>query len=201
MLGFLIGTVCLIGLIKTLRRGAYGHGGCGGRAFGGGGWGGPGFGGHGFGGHGHGGPFEGGFGGGSPFREHGGWGRRGGGWGGRAMFLRSVLERIDATPDQEKVIVGALRELRGTAAKSRGEIDKTRADLAKAMRSPAFDEVLLGELFARHDEELESLRKAGVGAMAKIHDALDEKQRGRVADLIEWGPGMFSRWGGRRYDV
>src|SRR4051812_20031036 len=117
MLGFVIGTVCLIGLIKTLRRGAYGcgrggygprafHGGCGPGGFGGG-----------FDGGGFGGPFEGGGWRGSPYREEGGFfGRHGGrgGHGGRAFFLRAILERIDATPEQEKAIVGALRELRGT---------------------------------------------------------------------------------------
>jgi len=30
-----------------------------------------------------------------------------------------------------------------------------------------------------------------VGALAKVHDALDEKQRERLADLIESGPGFF----------
>jgi hypothetical protein len=52
--------------------------------------------------------------------------------------------------------------------------------------------VLFGELYARHDRAIEDLRKAFVGATAKIHDALDERQRARLADLIESGP----RFGG-----
>jgi hypothetical protein len=51
--------------------------------------------------------------------------------------------------------------------------------------------VLLGELFARHDTELESLRKAFVGLTAKVHDALDDKQRSRLADIVEAGPRFF----------
>jgi hypothetical protein len=46
-------------------------------------------------------------------------------------------------------------------------------------------------MFARHDTTLETLRKAGMGALAKVHDALDERQRARLADMIESGPGYF----------
>jgi hypothetical protein len=71
------------------------------------------------------------------------------------------------------------------------------------MRSPAVDEVLFGEMFARHDAALEALRKAGVGAIAKVHDALDERQRARLADMIEAGPGFFrgTPWSGHAYQV
>lgn len=179
MLGFVIGTLCLIGLIKTLRWGrrGYGHGyggGCGGggygRRWGGGGWGG--------------------------YRDHGGhqhdqeqgWG---GGFDGPTAMLRGLFRRLDTTPGQEKAIVAAIEEMRVAGREARGEIKTSRADIAKAMRSPGFDEVLFGEMFARHDTALEALRKAGVGGLAKIHDALDDKQRERLAELIERGPGFF----------
>jgi uncharacterized membrane protein len=189
MLGFIIGTACLIGLVKVLRRGAcgggYGYGGGGG--CGGGGWGRRGF---------RGGHHE-GWGGG------GGWSRWGGGFGGPGMILRGILEHLDATQDQEKVIVAAFHEVRDEARKHREELHKSRADIAKAMRSPGFDEVLLGELFARHDQTLEAMRRTVTGALAKVHNALDEKQRVRLAELIEEGPRAFrygpprgSRWGG-----
>jgi hypothetical protein len=180
MLGFVIGTLCLIGLVKTLRWGrrhraygyGYGYGGCGSSGF------------HGFSGHG---PFGG--------DHHGGWGDGGGGFGGwgPGAMLRSLFQRLDTTPGQEKVILSAVDELREAGRKLRGEAGQTRADVAKAMRSPGFDEVLFGEMFARHDTSVEELRKAAVGAMAKIHDALDEKQRARLADLIESGPSYFRR--------
>jgi Spy/CpxP family protein refolding chaperone len=99
--------------------------------------------------------------------------------------LRHVVNRLDATPAQEKVIRDAVDELRESASKLRGEARRTRADVAAAFRKPAFDEVLFGELYARHDRSLEELRKAFVGAGAKVHDALDERQRARLADLIE----------------
>jgi hypothetical protein len=182
MLGILIGTVCLVGLIKTLRwgrrHGRWGHGyggcgyggGCGGGGYGrrwGGGWGGP----DAWGG------------------DHDqGWG---GGWGGPSVMLRGLFRRLETTPGQEKVIAQAIDEVRDAARQARGEVRAARADIAKAMRSPAFDEVLFGEMFARHDTAMETMRKATVGALAKVHDALDEKQRARLADLIESGPGGF----------
>lgn len=206
MFGFILGTACLIGLVKVLRRGAYGYGGCGYGGYGGSyGCGGPGFtrggywGGRGgpWGGHGgrwggHGGPW-----GGGPFRGRGEpegdvqgrW--EGRGFGREGFFLRMLFEQLDATPGQEKVIAAAMREVREEASKSRDELRKTRADIAKAMRGGSFDEVLFGELFARHDAVMEAMRKAAMGALGKVHEALDEKQRERLAELIERGPSFF----------
>jgi hypothetical protein len=118
-----------------------------------------------------------------PGRWHGGFGPR--------FFFRSLADRLNATPEQERVIRNAFDELRESASKLRGEGRKTRAEVAEAFRKPHFDEVLFGELYARHDRELEDLRKAFVGAGARVHEALDERQRARLADLIERGPG---RW-------
>src|SRR5262245_46259092 len=134
MFGFLIGTACLIGLIKVLRGGyRYGGYGYGPRArFGGGSCG-----------------YGGGYGG--PWQGRGRWGGWGGyrdhdehGYGGfgEGFFLRALLEQLDASPAQEKVIVNAVHEIRDEARKHREELQKSRADIAKAMRSASFDEVL-----------------------------------------------------------
>lgn len=208
MFGFIIGTVCLIGLIKTLKGGCggggwgrrgYGYGGgCGGGRWGGGyGWGG-----HGGGWDERGGPEYGEHGGhGGPFRTHGrAWG--GGGFrrgGMQSFFLRRLFEHLDATPGQEKVIAAAVEEMRQAMREHRSELQKTRADIAKAMRGANFDEVVLGELFARHDTAIEAMRKAAVGALGKVHEALDERQRARLADLLEQYPGFFG--GGRGVEI
>ena len=190
MLGIIIGTACLIGLVKVLRhgRGGYGYagGGCGRGGWGGGGR---------FSGHRD---HDGGCG-----REDGGFRRHGwGGWGGGpGFFLRAIIEQLDATPEQEKVIAAASREVRNEAAKNREEIRRSREDIAKAMRSPGFDEVLLGELFARHDTAMEGMRRAFTGALAKVHVVLDEKQRNDLADMIENGPGFFRRGPSRHRGV
>lgn len=203
MFGFLIGTACLIGLVKVLRHGAcgspwgyrrmqwgygggYGPGGCG-----------P----VGYGGHCHGGAGPADFGGfgptnGGPFRTHPREGFRRGGPFFANMMLRRLFETLDTTPGQEKAIVAAFEELRSEARKHRVEVKKTREDLAKVMRGPSVDETVLGELFARHDEAITALRKALIGAMAKVHDALEPEQRNRLADFIERTPGFWGSFGG-----
>jgi hypothetical protein len=198
MIGFLIGTACLIGLIGTLR------GGCG--RWGGRGWAGHGCGGHAFGGHGWGGGCHGGWGGrGGHYR--GGWGGfdheegmgRGlwGGFGRGGFVLRALSERLDATPAQEKVIAEALREVREAFMKHRGELRGSRGDVAKAVRAESFDEVLFGELFARHDAAIEELRKTVMGALAKVHASLEPGQRDELARIIESGPFGFRGRGPR----
>lgn len=128
--------------------------------------------------------------------ESGGWRPRfGGRRAGSRWILRAVMNRIGARPDQEATIREAMLDLEDTAHKLHGEGRKTREDIAEAMRAPGFDEVRMGELFARHDEELETLRRSLVGTLAKTHDALDEKQRRRLADLIAAGPRAFWRAG------
>lgn len=158
MLGFVLGTACLIGLVMVLKRGR--HACCARwdaepRGFGRRGFGRRGFGGRGF---------------------------------RRRFFLSFLFDRLDTTPAQEKAIAAAFDELRAAADAQRGEIRSTRADVAAAMRSPSFDETRLGELFARHDTVIEAMRKASVGALGKVHAVLDDRQRERLADLIEIGP-------------
>jgi Spy/CpxP family protein refolding chaperone len=176
MCGFLLGTACLIGLLVTLARG---RGGCGGS------WGRRGYG------------WGGGYGGRSSWegREQGSHGHDHRGWSANRWFLRGLFERLDTTPGQEKVILSAVDEMRDAGESLRGEVRKTREDVAKATRSPSFDETVLGEAFARHDQALESVRKAAVGAMAKIHAVLDERQREKLADIIASGPSFFGGFG------
>ena len=160
MLGFVLGTVCLIGLVKMLRRGGY-HGG-----FGAGG-----------------------------YRCGGGGAGYGGGWrgfGGPRMWLRSFFERMETTPGQEKVILSAVDELRASRGAVREEIQQSRADLARAISSGLIDDATLEETFARHDRLLAQMRVSFVEATKKITEALDERQRKHLGDLLE-GRGWFGR--------
>ncbi len=192
MFGFFIGTACLIGLVYTLRRGGchggYGYrrqarfGGCGNYDASNGSW------------QDHDVEGERG-GGGGPFRSNGR-----GHWNHGAppmafFFLRRVFQSLDTTPGQEKVIKAAVEELVQVASKHRGEMQKSREDVARAVRGPSFDETVMGELFARHDASLEEIRKAVVGTLAKTHEALDEEQRKRFASMIERAGGFRGAWG------
>src|SRR5580658_9733855 len=176
MLGFLFGTACLIGLFKVARGSCYGYGGqgrCGG-AFGG-----P-----------FGGPRE------RWVGRHGGFGSRG--FGAR-FFLRSVFERLETTPGQEKVIVQAADELRGTFGKAREQFRETRNDFARVFRGEVVDEAALADIFFKHDTVISETRRSAVEAVRKAHEALTEEQRSQVADFIErgrrgWGHGSHRHW-------
>jgi hypothetical protein len=166
MLGFIFGTVCLIGLMKVLRHGRRWGGGCSGY----------------------------------------GYGSHAGGWrdfGGPRSWFRSILERMGTTPGQEKVIVSALNDLRDNRVAIREEIRRTRADLAQAVSVGLIDDATLDEAFARHDRLLAQLRVSFVETMKKITEALDERQRKQLAEILEGG-GWFSggpRWGASFHNV
>jgi hypothetical protein len=151
--------------------------------------------------HGHG-PWGGGhggfhFGGGGDFDGGPRWLR--GGFG-RGFVARALADRLQATRAQEQVIREATDEFGAAASKVKGEGKRTRADLAAAFRKGSFDEVMLGELYARHDRSLEDLRKAFVGMGARIHEVLDADQRAQLADMIEAGPEAWRpRWSRRNW--
>ena len=87
---------------------------------------------------------------------HGGGchGRRG--FGGRFVFRR-ILERLDTTPGQEKVIREAIHDLKEEAWALRREVRGTRVELAQALRAPELDKALIDRVFAKHDEVIEKL--------------------------------------------
>lgn len=174
MFGFLIGTACLIGLIATLRRGH--GGGCGGYAYGGGGH------------HAHHGGGWGGYRG--DVQQERGRGRGGfagfRGWGPRA-WVSILSQRLDLTPAQEKVLAQSITEVRESFRKGRGELRETRRDVAKAFRAEAFDAESMGETFSRHNNSIDDVRKAVTGALARLHEALDEGQRSKLAEMLEEG--------------
>ncbi len=158
--GFLIGTLCLIGLIRAIFGRRY-YGGY-----------------HRFGGYGYGhGPYP-----------LGGCGH-GGGWGGRRHgFLYPILARLDATPSQEKAIITALDELKDTAKELRGTVRDTRSDVARTVRGETFDETALDAAEKRVDDATLRLRRAAGSALGKIHGVLDDRQRKVLSEMIEYGP-------------
>lgn len=161
MLGFLIGTACLIGFIKVARGGSR----CGRRYYGRHGW------------HGHHGRYA-----------EGGWwtgfGRgRAGGFGERAA-LRWLFEHLDTTHGQEKVILEAVEELRGPALKAREELVSTFGELGAAVKGESFDHGRTADTWVRQDKALEQLRLTLTTALARVHEVLDERQRKILSDLL-----------------
>jgi uncharacterized membrane protein len=111
-----------------------------------------------------------------------------------------MFERLDTTPGQEKVIQQAFEDLREKGRAAKNDMKTARAEIAKAMRSTSFDEVSVGTATAQVEAVMDSMRKAGIDAFAKVHEALDERQRGLLADFIENGPrfrDFAGNWGNR----
>ncbi|HYQ15709.1 MAG TPA: periplasmic heavy metal sensor [Polyangiaceae bacterium] len=120
---------------------------------------------------------------------HGGWhhGRGHRGFGKR-FFFRRILERLDTTPGQEKVIREAINDLQEEAYSLRSEVRGTRGEIAEALRAPELDKALLDRVFAKHDEVIEKLRASLLSSADRVHSTLDEQQRKQLADMIEKGP-------------
>lgn len=111
--------------------------------------------------------------------------RRWGGGGGRRWMLHRALARIDATPAQERVIVGEIDRLTERVRAARGDLHDVRTDLAAAVRHGTMDDAALGAVLGRVDGMTAEVRSATVEALRTIHGVLDEKQRARLAEMIE----------------
>jgi len=108
----------------------------------------------------------------------------------RRWFLRSLFERLDTTPGQERVIVQAFDDLAQNRKLLRDELGRTRADLAQAVAGGLIEDSTLEDAFARHDRLAAQLRVVFVEAIKKVMEVLDEGQRKQVARLLE-GRGFF----------
>lgn len=110
-------------------------------------------------------------------------------WGQQRM-LRWLFHHLDTTHGQEKVIRSAVEDLDQGWYGLRDEFQLTREELARAMRSPEFDQALVERIWTRHDAQIATLRDRLAIDLAKIHEALDPRQREHFADLLQSGPRM-----------
>lgn len=119
---------------------------------------------------------------------HGGWRRHHHGhdpFGRRPWFLYSALARLDATPAQERAIVGEIDRMSDRVAEARTGMREVREDLAAAVRGPQLDDAALGAVLGKVDAATGQARAAVLDAMRGIHGVLDDGQRERLADMIE----------------
>jgi len=108
---------------------------------------------------------------------------------GRGRFvLNRLLDRLDTTPGQEKVIREAVDDLMEDVQEARGEVHATRTDVAHAIRSETLDRGAIDAVFERHDRVIERVRQNALDSFGKVHETLDERQRKILAELIEAGP-------------
>lgn len=123
---------------------------------------------------------------------HGHHGRHGGR---RRWMMHAALSRIDATPAQERVIVGEIEKLQERMYGARSRLKDARGDLSAAVRGPVLDDAALGAVLGRVDASTGEARSAMLDALRAIHEVLDDRQRALVADLIDRNGGGFWRHG------
>lgn len=126
--------------------------------------------------------------GGPPWRHHGGHHRR-------HWMFHAALERIDATPAQERLIVAELDKLRDRLHDAKHSLRETRGDLAAAIRSPTLDDAALGGALGRVDAATGEARAAMIETLRAIHGTLDDKQRAELANMIDRRGGGWWRGG------
>jgi Spy/CpxP family protein refolding chaperone len=161
MFGLIIGTLCLVALIGTVRRArygyfAYGHHGYG-RGFG-----------YGHGLRGHCGPWQ-------MQRSRTRW------------PLRWIFERLDTTPGQEKAIAKSLEELRDNVREGRTEIVQARKEVAEALGGDVLDQDVMKGALDRVEGLLQKTRAELTQTLVEVHTALDGSQRKELAELIAGG--------------
>ena len=102
----------------------------------------------------------------------------------RAGARHALLARLDTTPAQERVFAQARTELQGVLAQLRAELPLTREQAALSVAAAHFDEAGLRERFARHAALLEELQRTALGALSRVHAALEPGQREELAGVL-----------------
>lgn len=158
MIGFVLGTACLVGLVMTLRSNARRQWR---RSFGG--------------------EFSSA---GVPY----GPGGEDAGENARARWMfRWLFMRLSTTSGQEKVFIQEWETLRASLRQGREELTASRRQLADLMRAPSLEAGAFDTMFARQDVVMAEMRKAVAAALEHIHAALDDGQRRILATMVESG--------------
>ena len=123
------------------------------------------------------------------------WSRRGGGGPGRSFWLRALFSRLDTTPGQEREIRSAIEDFQRTAYQAKDSLSGVRADFARAISGELFDDGAANEATGRADATAATIKDALTAALKRVHAVLDPNQRGRLAEILEKGPGFGRRWG------
>ena len=106
-------------------------------------------------------------------------------FGGPRRALRWLFRRLDTTPAQETIIRDEVRNVMEHARAAKRSMREGRSDIAQAIRAAEFDSAAAESVWARGDAAWADLRTTLGTSLAKIHAALDDKQRGMIADLLE----------------
>lgn len=133
-------------------------------------------------------------GGGHSWHGRGGWHHHHRG-GRRSWMMHAALDRIDASPAQERAIIAEVEKLQERVHSAKRNLKDARGDLSAAVRGPVLDDAALGAVLGRLDTSTVEARAAMVDALRTIHGVLDDRQRAQVADLLDSNGGGWWRRG------
>ena len=103
-------------------------------------------------------------------------------------MLNRLLDRLDTTPGQEKVIREAVDTLHGRRARRTRRIARHASDVAQAIRGETLDRGRDRRRFRSPRRVIDRVRQNALDSFGKVHETLDERQRKILAELIEAGP-------------
>jgi len=132
---------------------------------------------------------------------HGWYGGGHGGWhrhhrhGRRRWMMHAALERIDASPAQERAIIAEMEKLQERMHGAKRNLKDARGDLSAAVRGAVLDDAALGAVLGRVDASTVEARSAMIDALRNIHAVLDDSQRAQLADLLDSNGGGWWRRG------
>ncbi len=117
---------------------------------------------------------------------HGGYGYHGyyGRHSRRRWMLHGALQRIDASPAQERAIIAEVDKLQERVHAAKRGLKDSRGDLAAALRNEVLDDAALGAVLGRVDGTTAEVRAAVLDALRAIHALLDDGQRAQLADML-----------------
>lgn len=171
MFGLILGTLCLIALVATVKRRRHAY-----------------YGGYSYRGYGprfcrhddyrdvH-----------DEFREYAeprGYGRRGTR---RRDLLRGLFIRLDTTPGQEKAILAIVEDAQRQMREERRALIDLRRELSAVIGSDLLDRAALDGQLALVRDRLDVVGGQAIDALAAIHDVLDTRQRRVLGELIADG--------------
>ncbi|HVV85235.1 MAG TPA: hypothetical protein VHE35_19370 [Kofleriaceae bacterium] len=119
------------------------------------------------------------------------WRHHHGPWGGhrarRRWMIDLALERIDASPAQERAIIAELEQLEDRLHTAGRGLRDLRGPLADAFRASELDEGALAGIVHDAEQAHNAGRDAVVDTLRKIHGLLDDRQREQLASLLGRG--------------
>ncbi len=101
------------------------------------------------------------------------------------QFVRSLRNRLRATPPQQRAFEAAVARLRDATQRFQAGMNEARDDLARAMRADTFDELAFEAASLRLDEIIERMRAVVRETLVNVHDVLDARQRTILGNLME----------------